>query len=832
MANLKHNPAVSGTQYRLAQAVLSGTVREGSMDVRTAREIVDGTPHELRQKWSHGHPDKKANLFGFGKSKTTFSSKLSKQVYDAGYRGDHGHRGDSHFNAWVATHKVERQLIPSLRKEYWKGVDQEEKDASNKTHRTPPPIPQGAPRLGKASAKKESKRDEIKVRREALALKKLEREEARMRQPPPLPKSAKESKGGYGAYYDKLSPAMQAQARAAMAKNPSDSVEHAFGHQSGERDKDLGHPKKSTIDLKEVFDTVFRGTADFAKYVEGYGQGFAGGRSKYHKGNPSRVDHHAKGSKDVAKLPKRAREYPTSYDNEIRAVARKYADKFSEKHPDESNTDVYSEYYNGLQDALFSHTSHAYAVYEFRGDGQYQNSEPKSPLFKSTTQARKWLETDLTEDEHFYGGKEGRGFVVRRVVGGQAANRHGNPSASAASLFEMFHGKPSTQVTEVQEQLHYHANLAELGVLSGLKVRTPTGFDVTLEFAVPEVGEGAQANPQKWLLPKKRGKKNYEDVGYLPFALQHDVGFSGAKRYHPVKVSADGGFTVASSELHSVEYDPYSRTSAIAAIKELYSRQEKNPKGKGKSPGPLSSAYRFGKSIVPGVLEGVDKLVMGNPHGYQVRFIKPDQSAELMNLYHLARVPLSGTGKDTPYERMLWASKEFAKLHPEVSSTGAYKDLDGLRTNWFGGEPSRGRKRNASAPSGPVILCSNESGNQIYLRAGDQSIPSSTIAKVHMATAVRDLMNFGEIWAIAYITRKSFDDFQRIEYVHGFGPEKYHYRLSQRADMWDDAKPPKPNVFGTGQLPTLMYDNMNQAIQFAGGVYEIKPDHGAGSIFN
>jgi hypothetical protein len=51
------------------------------------------------------------------------------------------------------------------------------------------------------------------------------------------------------------------------------------------------------------------------------------------------------------------------------------------------------------------------------------------------------------------------------------------------------------------------------------------------------------------------------------------------------------------------------------------------------------------------------------------------ENAELWNLYHLARTALSGTGKDTPYERRLWASREYEKLHPEVSSTRAYKEL-------------------------------------------------------------------------------------------------------------------------------------------------------------
>lgn len=56
-------------------------------------------------------------------------------------------------------------------------------------------------------------------------------------------------------------------------------------------------------------------------------------------------------------------------------------------------------------------------------------------------------------------------------------------------------------------------------------------------------------------------------------------------------------------------------------------------------------------------------------------FTEP-QKAELANLYHLARTALAGTGNDTPYQRRLWASREYAKTYPEVSSTAAYKELD------------------------------------------------------------------------------------------------------------------------------------------------------------
>jgi len=67
--------------------------------------------------------------------------------------------------------------------------------------------------------------------------------------------------------------------------------------------------------------------------------------------------------------------------------------------------------------------------------------------------------------------------------------------------------------------------------------------------------------------------------------------------------------------------------------------------------------------------------------GYQTRFIKADHSAELVNLYHLARCALSGVEGKNPgskYDRLIWAADQFHKAHPEVSATGAYKDLDGL----------------------------------------------------------------------------------------------------------------------------------------------------------
>lgn len=63
---------------------------------------------------------------------------------------------------------------------------------------------------------------------------------------------------------------------------------------------------------------------------------------------------------------------------------------------------------------------------------------------------------------------------------------------------------------------------------------------------------------------------------------------------------------------------------------------------------------------------------------YKCRFIPERDSSEIVNLYHLALVPLSGTGKRTKYDRMVWASNAYAKEHPEVTANGAYKDLCGI----------------------------------------------------------------------------------------------------------------------------------------------------------
>jgi hypothetical protein len=59
---------------------------------------------------------------------------------------------------------------------------------------------------------------------------------------------------------------------------------------------------------------------------------------------------------------------------------------------------------------------------------------------------------------------------------------------------------------------------------------------------------------------------------------------------------------------------------------------------------------------------------------YAPRFVSRDQLIELVNFWHLAQTALSGQGTSR-HTRLIWASDEFHKLHPEISAMAAYKDL-------------------------------------------------------------------------------------------------------------------------------------------------------------
>lgn len=65
-----------------------------------------------------------------------------------------------------------------------------------------------------------------------------------------------------------------------------------------------------------------------------------------------------------------------------------------------------------------------------------------------------------------------------------------------------------------------------------------------------------------------------------------------------------------------------------------------------------------------------ERKVLANVVGGELRDLNKDEMAELMNLWHLSKME-----SYKRYERLLWTSKNFAKEHPEFSSTWVYKIL-------------------------------------------------------------------------------------------------------------------------------------------------------------
>lgn len=97
-----------------------------------------------------------------------------------------------------------------------------------------------------------------------------------------------------------------------------------------------------------------------------------------------------------------------------------------------------------------------------------------------------------------------------------------------------------------------------------------------------------------------------------------------------------------------------------------------------------------------------------------------------------------------------------------------------------------------------VMLCVSADGKQLYVVGGDQSLDLEAM-EFASEQQQKDKIFIGSAQQVTYRTRKHFDEFAEVDYVHDFGEDG-------------------------GTLPALIYDRLNQVIEFAGGDYEIKPE--------
>lgn len=412
-----------------------------------------------------------------------------------------------------------------------------------------------------------------------------------------------------------------------------------------------------------------------------------------------------------------------------------------------------------------------------------------------------------------------------------------NPEGESADMYESFHGRPSESVMEFEEEEHYHGNLAELGELVQIKVVTLSGYKCDLEFETGEEEgeeeEGEAENPrgkQKWILPYKRGKKNYEDVGYLPFALEHDIGFSGSKMYRPVKVGEDRSITVGSTELGSVDFDRYSRKSAIDAIRKLAGRAE-NPRGLQDTLVHTVTAYDmkqqgkrgYNMYALPQYLGAVERVMGEINAGTPVRkALTNNFSGRLLDRLLKSVGEATSTREEQMYNPTA-NPRRHVKVPPEVDAAAkelarkGYRGeagdplpnlMSGASVDWINSHLEVFRDRvqehryRITLPNpepgytpASTLLCSNEDGTQLYFLGGDQSLD---LSKIHMdGDWEKDSMIIGVVCEVSYRTEKSFDKFVLTDYFHRLGEE-------------------------TGDEPMLIYDRMNEKLSVSGGKYRIE----------
>ena len=341
---------------------------------------------------------------------------------------------------------------------------------------------------------------------------------------------------------------------------------------------------------------------------------------------------------------------------------------------------------------------------------------------------------------------------VQAVSGERLANRRNrrNPEGGSESMYSSFHGTPSTTIDEYREEEHYHSNLAALGELVGLKVRTVSGYDVTLGF---ESGKATNPGRRSNMWPFSSFSRT--TVIHVPSG--HKFHTSTTHKGHTIyKSETKDGYVVPGIEQDSV----FDSVKDAKKFIDTWTKARPNPgrgRGRGRSTGPFASSQRF-------------------------------VSDTLGTIYR--------------------------PMNAAIGTVGEFLDRG------LGKVGLRGNKRKANPDH--VLLCSTEDGNNLQLVGGDQSLDLDAL-KIDGDLATKELVTVGEVWGLNYRTEKTFGDGGSedglTEYIHILGPKET--KPHRGGDLWQDAVPPKDDVFGTGELPTLVFDKCNQKILLSGGIYHI-----------
>ena len=150
-----------------------------------------------------------------------------------------------------------------------------------------------------------------------------------------------------------------------------------------------------------------------------------------------------------------------------------------------------------------------------------------------------------------------------------------------------------------------------------------------------------------------------------------------------------------------------------------------------------------------------------------------------------AAAKLSEAFHGRPAQRVKHIETEEAE-YPALSQLGALVELRVKTPRGTFEIPFRG--------SG-VLLCSTPDGNNLHCVGGDQSFDLASLG----IESDKDQLPLGPCTHVVYHTRKGFDQFVPLDYVHKQGE-------------------------AGGEPPLLEYSQLNQRFYFSGGTYHVKPE--------
>lgn len=487
-----------------------------------------------------------------------------------------------------------------------------------------------------------------------------------------------------------------------------------------------------------------------------------------------------------------------------------------------------------------------------------------------------------------------------------------NPRSSADDMYESFHGEPSDETVEFEEQEHYHSNLAALGELVELKVKLVGGGTAVIGFE--DTGGDETDNPggtryrgvitaipghllcggkkkvvSSWFDSKKEahdwvyameqpgiethhiergGPVGKKANPFWPFnsftktTIYHIDGtkysttatHKGYKIYkQPTgefvvpKLDAESRFDTKKDAVKFIDSWKKARPNPVSGkeyidflenkIRVLESAQpftsskadkmasenlrayraelqhylrtgEKklNPKH---HPGPFSSAGKLVGSLSRAASRPVDDVfdATGKIGGYlddQLgRVLNPGTDFSLFDAAKKADDEFQHA-LESEYGKRAGDMRYQSRKHPAHIKALAEKKhkADGL---WL---KEMRRKKNPS-DHGPVYLTSNESGTQLHITGGDQSLDLPGLG-ITGPEAEKELVTIGTVTDVVYHATKIFDGkTETYDYSHHFS---------------EDSRGPRP---------TLLYDRLNSSLKLAGGVYHIpRPMIGTSSGIN